>query len=47
MADKKPIREGYQPREKGYQPTPTKPLSGGYQPPKDEAKPINPPPKKP
>ncbi len=52
MSDKKPLNEGYQPKvEKGYQPQPPKPtgdkVTGGYQPTTSEAKPTNPPPKKP
>ncbi len=52
MTERKVINEGYQPINKGYQPTPQKPPSGGkvqggYQPPTSEAKPVQPPPKKP
>ena len=52
MTDKKRIDEGYQPLQKGYQPSP-KPVpagdkvQGGYQPTTSEAKPVKPPPKKP
>ena len=53
MSDKKRIDEGYQPKERGYQPAPQKNNHGGmtqdgYTPLKDSAKPTpNPPPKKP
>jgi hypothetical protein len=54
MTNKKIIVEGYQPLQRGYQPTQQKPQTGvnvelGYQPPTtSEAKPApNPPPKKP
>jgi hypothetical protein len=53
MTVRKKINEGYQPQSKGYQPAQQKPLpngdkvQGGYQPITNEAKPIQPPPKKP
>ena len=56
MAEKKPALEGWQPIQRGYQPTTSKPSSvpggnkvqGGYQPTTNQAKPVTkPPPKKP
>lgn len=52
MADRKNVNEGYQPLNRGYQPTPQKlpagdKVQGGYQPPASVGKPVQPPPKKP
>ncbi len=53
MTDRKELDEGYQPSQRGYQPTQQKPQTGdnvnlGYQPTTSHAKPNpNPPPKKP
>ena len=52
MTERKGTKDGYQPVTKGYQPAPQKPagtskVQGGYQPTTSEAKPVQPPPKKP